>query len=185
MLYFTPPHLLASKMTPSIFKDKNLEIRNKKLTIKQLEIRISKLNDDINELEKETHDYDWVFIVDMILSEISDNCYKYPFKIETIDIGDGPLFCNALIIRNTHMMIHLSHSKHLKERVNIMPIKTARKLYKEMKGADILVGGKIERSIKGNRISGMMVINLDKLNNEYGLYLPNINRFRNTHKKAY
>lgn len=119
----------------------------------------------------------WIWIVEIILSEIDADRFQYPYKIQKDYALDTEVFgqCDALIIRHTHIMSHLQHSNHLRDSFNSMPIKTARSLRKQMQSAGVIAAEGVERTINGRRTSGMMAINLQKLN-DYGLFVSTPDR---------
>jgi hypothetical protein len=105
----------------------------------------------------------WVWIMETALSEIAAGRFSYPYCWD-INPDDG----DALLIRTSHIMDHLSTSPALREKWNGLPVKSDRVFKKQMENAGI-IDGTAERTILGRRVSNLQVLPLDRLL-RYGLH---------------
>ncbi len=112
----------------------------------------------------------WVWIVEIIFAEIDAGKYAYPLAYDILDSK------SVLLIRPKHMMQHIQHNSHLKARWDVLPIKTPRVFTKQMNAAGVILNGDDgkpltrERTVNGKRISHMMALDLEKLE-QFGLVI--------------
>ena len=109
----------------------------------------------------------WIWIIEIILAEISAKRFTYPYKFLLDHSGPVPVPC--LAIRHTHIMQHLRASTHLRDTFNALPIKSNKVLLKQLVKADVLARERIDLTINNHRESHMVALNLAKLG-EYGIY---------------
>lgn len=119
--------------------------------------------------ETEASRQPWVWIVEIIFAEIDARNYKFPIAY---DSHEGK---NILLIRHKHMMQHIQHSTHLRQRWDALPIKTPKVFLNQMLAAEAVItdNGKPierERSIGRERIGHMLMLDLEKLE-QFGLVL--------------
>jgi hypothetical protein len=113
----------------------------------------------------------WALIVDKLLSEIASHQFRHPFKFDTED--QIPVLC----VRTNHVMSHLAQSNSLRPFWDRMTVKTDRVLKKQLATAGVLLMEPdkptevlhLERTIRGQRVSHMVAIDLAQLA-QYGLH---------------
>ncbi|WP_235816922.1 toprim domain-containing protein [Bordetella ansorpii] len=115
----------------------------------------------------------WVWIMEILLSEIEARRYDYPYtwdKVQT-DAGDETL----LYLRPNHVMDHLSTASHLRAKFDALPVKTGRIFKQQLlqSGVVATINGKLvedaDRIIRGQRTARLTAIRLAKLE-QLGLY---------------
>lgn len=100
----------------------------------------------------------WVWIMETVLSEIDAGSFKHPFKFDTVD-GQ-----QCLLIRTGHIMDHIAHSGHLRDKWNSLPVKTAAVFKRQLTQADVVMGDKeLERTIHTRRVGHLTPLSLDAL----------------------
>lgn len=125
----------------------------------------------------------WVWIVEIILSEIAARDFRFPHDWAVIESAQGPRRC--LLIRTSHMIDHLSRSPGLKAKWDGLPIKSDRVLKQQLEHAGVLVtkadgqtqvfertlGGDphMQPPLPGRRVAHMIALDLARLE-EFGIY---------------
>lgn len=110
----------------------------------------------------------WVWIMEILLSELEANRYEYPHTWEMLKDENGdPKIC--LIIRTSHIMDHLSTANHLRDKFNHLPIKTHKVFKNQLLQSKVVFKEDIERTVKGARRAHMTAISLSELE-KLGLY---------------
>lgn len=110
----------------------------------------------------------WVWIMETILSEIDAGNFKHPHKFDKVQDDDGQ-DVQCLLIRTGHIMDHLAHSSHLRDKWNSLPVKTASVFKRQLMQAGVTVGDKeVERTIHTKRTGHLTPLSLDALGN-FGL----------------
>lgn len=104
----------------------------------------------------------WVWIVEILFSEISSRRFAFPFRFDVLD--DKEVLC----VRPSHVMDHISHSTHLRGKFDSLPIKSHGRFRKQLVGAGVLAKESIERTINRQRIAHMVALDLKALE-RYGL----------------
>lgn len=104
----------------------------------------------------------WVWIVEIILSEIDRHQFDYPYKFEFID---GQM---CLLVRPTHCMSHLSQTPALRAKFDALPVKTAKVFSKQLARAGVILTDGLERTIARQRVGHLYALSVEKLG-EYGL----------------
>lgn len=122
---------------------------------------IEEMNSHISETSADREP--WVWILEILLSELSAGLYRHPYKWDEVE-GE-----QCLIIRTSHVMDHLAHNNALRDRWNAMPVKSDRVFKKQLKDADVVVSDTVERTIRGRRESRLTALSIAKLAT-YGLY---------------
>lgn len=119
----------------------------------------------------------WVWITDIILSEIDRGQFHHPFMFDHVDT-DGVLIeqKEVLLIRPSHIMDHIAHTPALRDRWNALPIKTHRVYKRQLIQANVLLMREnsketlpFERTINRSRVSNMVAMDLEALAT-YGLH---------------
>lgn len=110
----------------------------------------------------------WVWIVEILLSEISRGNYQHPYKWETVknENGEGE-FC--LCVRASHVMDHIAHTPALRDKYNALPIKTDRVFKKQLINAGVVHNPDFETSRGTTRMPHYMALSKDALE-RFGLY---------------
>jgi hypothetical protein len=128
------------------------------------------IDDCIAEMNKHLADTDgtrlpWVWIMEILLSEIDAKRYEHPYGWERVD-NEWMLW-----IRPSHVMDHISTAPHLKTKFDALPVKTGR-IFKRQ----LLASGAVpkdmedrERTLDGKRTAHLTGISLTKLE-ALGLY---------------
>jgi hypothetical protein len=108
----------------------------------------------------------WVWIMEIVLSEITAGKFRHPF--EWYNIGHFAEEEECLLIRTSHIIDHIAHENHLRDRWNALPDKSDRVFKRQLKQAGVikLVGtdnGVVERTISSRRVSNLCAISLGRL----------------------
>lgn len=115
----------------------------------------------------------WVWIMEILLSELDAGRYQYPHCWDTIQTDSGREM--ALFLRPSHVMDHLSTATHLRPKFDSLPVKTARVFKQQLlqSGVVAVQNGKpmedVEKRIFNRRHGHMTALNLAKLE-KLGLY---------------
>lgn len=104
----------------------------------------------------------WVWIMEIIFSEIDRGQFDYPHKI---DLEDGQ---PCLYIRPTHIMAHIAHSPALRNKFDSLPVKTAKVLTTQLQRANTVIREGIEKTIRNQRVGHLYALDLEVLAS-YGL----------------
>ena len=116
----------------------------------------------------------WVWIMEILCSELDANRFEHPYLWETVTNEDG-VETLCLILRTSHIMDHISTANHLRDKYNHLPIKTARVFRNQLMNSGVVWRDDIERSIRGRRYAHMTAISLAELE-KLGLYAsPKLN----------
>lgn len=100
----------------------------------------------------------WVWIMETILSEIDAGRFQHPHKFDIVD-GD-----QCLLLRAGHIMDHIAHSNHLRDKWNSLPVKSATVFKRQLLAAGVTMGDKeIEKTIYQKRVAHLTPISLPKL----------------------
>ena len=105
----------------------------------------------------------WVWIIEILLSEIAAGQYRHPYLF---DIEDGE---DVLCVRTSHIMDHIAHSMALRDKWNALPVKSDRVLKRQLRNADVLADDSIERVINQRREAHLVAISLEALK-KFGLH---------------
>ena len=111
----------------------------------------------------------WVWIVEILLSEISAGNFRHPFDWGDEDGED------VLLIRTSHVMDHISHTNSLRDKWNALPVKSDRVFKRQLLDAGVLMMDADGRAIERERTIGrrreghLVALSLSKLE-RYGLY---------------
>lgn len=111
----------------------------------------------------------WVWIVEIVLSEIAAGNYRHPFKWDKLD-GE-----ECLMIRTSHVMDHIAHTNSLRDKWNMLPVKSDRVFKRQLANAAVLMPNadgqplEVERVVRDRREGHLVAISLSKLE-RYGLY---------------
>ncbi len=118
----------------------------------------------------------WVWIMEILLSEIDANRFEHPHCWDTI-IGPSGATEPALFIRPSHVMDHISTAPHLRAKFDALPIKTGRVFKQQIQASGVVIDDDTERSIRGNRTAHLTAISLAKLD-RLGLHAtPKFDRY--------
>lgn len=104
----------------------------------------------------------WVWIMETVLSEIDAGSFKHPYKFDKVEEKE------CLLIRTGHIMDHIAHSSHLRDKWNSLPVKTSAVFKRQLDQAGIIVGGDVERTIFTRRVGHLTALSLDALG-KFGL----------------
>lgn len=112
----------------------------------------------------------WALVIDKFLGEIASKQFRYPFAFAEEDQ------VRVLLVRTSHVMMHLSQSNNLRPFWDSMSIKSDRALKQQLVSAKVLVldpsSGKpieVEKTIHGQRNGHMVALDLKALE-RFGLY---------------
>ncbi len=109
----------------------------------------------------------WVWIVEILLSEIAAQRYEHPFCWDD-HVVDG-VEHECLFVLPSHVMDHLSTAPHLRAKFDALPIKTARIFKRQLLASGVVVDDDCEKSIRRGRQGHMVAISVAKLT-ELGLH---------------
>ncbi|RIQ34695.1 hypothetical protein D0849_08740 [Bordetella avium] len=120
----------------------------------------------------------WVWIMEIVLSEIEAQRFSYPYAWDKVLTDDGEDV--ALFVRPNHIMDHISTAPHLRAKFDALPIKTGRIFKQQLMQSGVVVtyDGKplenVDKIIRGSRAQRMTAVSLAKLE-ALGLYAtPNL-----------
>jgi len=111
----------------------------------------------------------WVWITEILLSEIAMRNFRMPYTWDTID-GE-----QCLLVRPAHVIAHLKHTNSLRESWQNMPIKSDRVYKQQLRAAGVILGDEVERTIgadfndQGRRVSHLCALSIAKMR-EFGLF---------------
>ena len=116
----------------------------------------------------------WVWILEILLSEISAGNYRHPFAW---DEHEGN---NVLLVRTSHVMDHIAHTNSLRDKWNALPVKSDRVFKRQLLEAGVLAKDhdgqlkEFEKTVRGRREAHMVGLDMKQLE-LYGLYAgPNV-----------
>ncbi|WP_293765911.1 toprim domain-containing protein [uncultured Aquitalea sp.] len=110
----------------------------------------------------------WVWIMEILLSELDAHRYEHPYCWDTFKTADGHSDM-ALFIRPNHVMDHLSTANHLRGKYDALPVKTGRIFKSQLLQSGVVLADDIEKTIHGRRHGHLTAISLAKLE-KLGLY---------------
>lgn len=110
----------------------------------------------------------WVWIMDIILSEMDAGRVQHPYCWDYYRHPDGSKEV-ALFIRASHVMDHISTASHLRSKYDELPIKEGSTFKKQLCQSSVILADNIEKTIHGQRTRNVVAISLDKLE-QLGLY---------------
>lgn len=109
----------------------------------------------------------WVWIVEILLSELAAQRYEHPYCWDTHVVDDEEHEC--LFVLPSHVMDHLSTAPHLRAKFDALPVKTARIFKRQLLDSGVVVDSDCEKTIRRGRQGHMVAISVAKLN-ELGLH---------------
>lgn len=115
----------------------------------------------------------WVWILEILLSEISAGNYRHPFHWDKVYVGDK--VHDVLLVRTSHVMDHIAHTNSLRDKWNALPVKSDRAFKKQLQEAGVLCTDhedkvkEFEKTIRSRREAHMVGLDATKLA-MYGLY---------------
>ncbi|HFD81018.1 MAG TPA: hypothetical protein ENK05_11620 [Gammaproteobacteria bacterium] len=122
---------------------------------------VAEMNDHIAETNADREP--WVWILEILLSEISAGHYKHPYLF---GVEDGE---DVLCVRTSHIMDHIAHSMALRDKWNALPVKSDRVLKRQLRHAGVLASEDVERTICGRREAHLVAISLEEIQ-RFGLH---------------
>ena len=118
-----------------------------------------------------SHDRDpWMWILEILLSELSAHRYVHPHVWDWVEGDDGRQY-QVLILRTSHVMDHIRTSNHLRSRFDSLPVKSDRVFKSQLREASMFVEEGIERTVKGARMSHAVALGVERME-AYGLSVP-------------
>lgn len=122
---------------------------------------IQEMNEHIAETSADREP--WVWIVEVVLNEITANAYPFPYRFDVIN--DQEVF----YLRTAHMMHHIQTKPGLRAIWDSLTIKSDRVLKKQLRDAGVILSDRIDPTIDGRRVGHMVALSIAKLA-EYGLH---------------
>jgi len=110
----------------------------------------------------------WVWIMEILLSEIEAKRFAFPYVWDRVLDEDGKEVY-ALFLRPNHVMDHLSTATHLRAKFDSLPIKTGRIFKQQLLQSGVVASANgellddVEKRVRGQRSAHMAAIRLDKL----------------------
>ncbi|MDR1934270.1 MAG: toprim domain-containing protein [Candidatus Accumulibacter sp.] len=117
----------------------------------------------------------WVWIMEILLSEVDSEQFKHPHIWDEImdEAGNRQV---ALMLRPSHVMDHLSTAPHLRAKFDALPIKSGRVFKSQLMSNGVVIADDVERVIGGHRTQHLAAIGLERLE-RLGLYAtPKVER---------
>lgn len=115
----------------------------------------AEMNAHIRETASDREPFVW--ILELITSEIDGGEYKLPWKVEAVD--DRP----ALLIRPRDIMSHIATSMRLREAWNGLPVKTSRVLAKQLEAAGLVIKTDLDKIIRGRRTAHLYALDIQRM----------------------
>ncbi|MGK7346047.1 MAG: toprim domain-containing protein [Candidatus Nitrospinota bacterium M3_3B_026] len=113
----------------------------------------------------------WVWVMEILLSEIAAGRFGHPYTWDTVldpVTLEGEL---CLVVRSSHVMDHIAHTMSLRDKWNMLPVKSDRVFKRQLLSAGVVVNDHVERTIDGKRLSRMLAISVERLE-RFGLSAP-------------
>ncbi len=112
----------------------------------------------------------WVWITEVLLSEIDRGDFDYPYRFEMMQ-GDGVLVEEklCLLVRPTHVIDYIKHTPSLRDTWNGLSVKTSRVYRRQLRRDSVIFIDPVERTINSRRVSNMVALDLEVLA-RYGLH---------------
>lgn len=130
---------------------------------------LEQMNNHISETSQDREP--WVWILEILMSELAAGRFVHPYTWDYAEDEYGRRQ-NALIMRTSHVIDHMQHSPHLRDRWNALTIKSDRVFKAQCRDAGMLVAEDIERrNVNGKRLSHAVAFSIDRLE-AYGLSVP-------------
>lgn len=120
------------------------------------------MNSHIRESEGERQP--WVWIVDTLLSEIARGTFRYPYSYTETEDEE-----KVLAVRTSHVMDHIAREPSLRDLWDRLPVKSDRVFKRQLRTANVLTEGELERTINGKRVAHLVGLSLSAIE-QYGLY---------------
>lgn len=115
----------------------------------------------------------WVWIMEILLSEIEAGRFEHPYRWDTFRHEDGSKEI-ALFLRPNHVMDHLSTASHLRAKFDSLPVKTGRVFKDQLMKSGVALADEVEKTIRCQRARHLTAISLSRLE-KLGLYAtPNL-----------
>lgn len=117
----------------------------------------------------------WVWIMDILLSEIDARRFEHPYCWGTWRLEDGSVE-QAIFLRPKHVMDHLATANHLRNQFDALPVKTPRVFTQQLEAAGVVMTNDADKLINGIRNGHLSAISLPRLE-RFGLHAsPDFNR---------
>lgn len=105
----------------------------------------------------------WVWIVSVLLSEISRGTFRHPYTFDCTSEEE-----DFLAVRASDVMDHIAREPSLRQVWDSLTIKSSTVLKKQLRSANVLAEEDIERTIRGKREAHLVGLSLPALE-QYGL----------------
>lgn len=99
----------------------------------------------------------YVWILELIASELDAGEFKFPWKIDTVDDQA------VLLIRPKDIMAHIASSMRLRDVWNGLPVKTSGVLAKQLQQAGLVVKSGLDKVIRGRRTAHLFALGLNSM----------------------
>ncbi len=110
----------------------------------------------------------WVWIMEIILSEIAAGHFQHPYTWDTVFDDKTMDVEQCIIIRSSHVMDHIAHANNLRDKWNMLPVKSDRVFKRQLITAGAVVNDNVERVINGKRLCHALAISIERLE-KFGL----------------
>ena len=110
----------------------------------------------------------WVWITELAISEIEAGNFKHPYIFDLARNAEGEKKV-CLLVRTSHIIDHISHTSSLRDKWNMLPVKSDRVFKKQITAAGVLANEDLERTIGHRRYAHLVAIDVELIRN-YGLY---------------
>lgn len=111
----------------------------------------------------------WVWILELVLSEISKGAFGHPYTWGEVESHEGGERETCLITRTSWIMDHISHTPALRGRWDSLPVKSDRVFKRQLRNADMFVHDDLERVINKSREGHLVAIGVQRMA-KYGLH---------------
>lgn len=130
---------------------------------------ISQMNAHISETSQDREP--WVWILEILMSELAAGRFAYPHIWDNVEDETSGRLQTCLVLRTSHVMDHLQHSPHLRDRFNALPIKSDRVFKAQCRDAGMFAAEDIERRVNGRRLAHAVALSVERMES-YGLSVP-------------
>ncbi|MGK7345000.1 MAG: toprim domain-containing protein [Candidatus Nitrospinota bacterium M3_3B_026] len=113
----------------------------------------------------------WVWIMEIALSEIASGAFRHPYTWDRICDPETYESERCLIVRSSHVMDHIAHTMSLRDKWNMLPVKSDRVFKRQLMASGVVANDNVERTIDGKRLSRMLAISVERLE-RFGLDAP-------------
>lgn len=111
----------------------------------------------------------WVWIMEILLSEIAAGRFGHPYTFDFVLNSEDLEKEMCLIMRPSHVLDHIAHSASLRDKWNMLPVKSDRVFKRQLIASGVMINDCVERVIAGKRFGRLAAVSVERLES-FGLY---------------